>query len=202
MKRNYYALILGFLLLVIIIPTSAQSALNIAVVDTDKAFKESIWGKKAIAELEKEVEDWQKKGEKLDSEISALEEKLAKQSAFLDDEAEEKKLQDEIQSKRMEGQALVQKGNTNLEKKKQELLGPILEETKNLIKKFAEEESYDIILEKQLIVLYLDPELDVTNQIVAMLDRAYKEKMSSKAKEPEKESEGPVIKQSEGKGAE
>ena len=194
MRRSYYAVVLGFLLLSISIPAFAQGSLKIAVVDTDKAFKESIWGKKAIEELEREVESWQKKGEQLDSEISALEEKLAKQSAFLDNKEEEQKLQNEIQSKRMEGQALVQQGNANLEKKRQELLEPILEETRSLIKKLAMEESYDLILEKQLIVLYLNPELDITSRIVVMLDKAYKEKTPSKAKEPTKESEGPVIK--------
>jgi outer membrane protein len=201
MRRNYYAVVLGFLLFFISVSAFAQTPLKIAVVDTDKAFKESIWGKKAVAELESLVDEWQKKGEKLDNEISALEEKLAKQSAFLDNKEEEQKIRGEIQSKRMEGQTLVQQGNANLEKKRQELLEPILEQTRNLIKKLAMEDSYDLILEKQLIVLYLNPELDITSRIVVMLDKAYKEKAASKANQPAgkvnestKESEGPVIK--------
>lgn len=202
MRINFYAMVLVFLVFFTSIPAFAQTSLKIAVVDTDKAFKESIWGRKAIEALETEVSEWQTKGEKLDNEISALEEKLAKQSAFLDDEEAEQKLQDEIQGKRMEGQALVQQGNANLERRRQELLEPILEETRYLIKKLAIEESYDIILEKQLIVLYLNPELDITSRVVVMLDKVYKDRASSRAGEPEKESEGPVIKQSEGKDTE
>ena len=121
---------------------------------------------------------------------------------YAKDKDAEQKLQDEIQSKRMEGQALVQQGNANLERRRQELLEPILEETRNLIKKLAIEESYDIILEKQLIVLYLNPELDITSRVVVMLDKVYKERASSRAGESEKESEGPVIKQSEVKDTE
>ena len=84
MRRNYYAVVLGFLLLFTSVSAFAQTPLKIGGVDTDKAFKESIWGKKAVAELEKLVEEWQKKGEKLDNEISALEEKLALQGRLLD----------------------------------------------------------------------------------------------------------------------
>ena len=91
-KTAVLALVTVGALMLSSIPAFAQGSLKIAVVDTDKAFKESIWGKKAIEELESEVESWQKRGEQLDSEISALEEKLAKQSAFLDNKEEEQKL--------------------------------------------------------------------------------------------------------------
>ncbi len=53
------------------------------------------------------------------------------------------------------------------------------------------QEGYDIVLEKQLIVLYLNPELDITNQIAVMLDKVYKEKISNKEKEPEKPAPAP-----------
>jgi len=168
------------------VPTFAQTSLKIAVVDTDKAIKESIWGKKAIEELERETEEWQKKGEQLDREMAELEENLAKQRNFLDDKEAEQRLLDEIESKKVEGRALIQQGNAYLSEKRQELLEPILEETNNLIKKLAMEEGYDIVLEKQLFVLYLNPELDITNRVVVMLDKVYKDKASNRAKESEK----------------
>lgn len=189
------AVVLAFLVAFISVPTFAQTSLKIAVVDTDKAIKESIWGKKAIEELERETEKWQKKGEKLDKEMTDLEEQLAKQSAFLDDREAEQKLQDEIEGKRIEGRNLIQQGNAYLAEKRQELLEPILEETRNLIKKLAMEEAYDIILEKQLFVLYLNPELDITNGVVVMLDKVYKEQVSNRAKESERS----VPERSEGK---
>jgi hypothetical protein len=57
------------------------------------------------------------------------------------------------------------------------------------------DEGYDIVLEKQLFVLYLNPELDITNRVVVMLDKVYKENASNRAKESEKS----VPEQSEGK---
>jgi len=190
MKIAVCAVVLAFLtaiaLVFISVPTFAQTSLKIAVVDTDKAIKESIWGKKAIEELERETEKWQEKGNQLDKEMAELEENLAKQRNFLDDKEAEQKLLDEIDSKRIEGRTLIQQGNAYLSGKREELLEPILEETNNLIKKLSMEEGYDIVLEKQLFVLYLNPELDITSQVVVMLDKVYKEQVSNRAKESEK----------------
>jgi len=85
----------------------------------------------------------------------------------------------------------------SLAQKQEQLLEPILEEMKNVIRKLSMQEGYDIVLEKRLIVLYLNPELDITNRVSVMLDEAYKEKASSKSKEPEE----PVPDSGEGENA-
>ncbi|MFC1712789.1 OmpH family outer membrane protein [Candidatus Poribacteria bacterium] len=186
MRMNICAAVLAFLVIFISIPAFAQSSLKIAVVDTDKAFKESIRGKKALEELERELELWQEKGEQLDKEITALEEQLATQRSFLEDKETEQKLRDDINRKQIEGQTLVQQGNAVLAEKRQQLLDPISDEIKDIIKKLAINEKYDLILEKQLFVLYLNPELDITSKIVVMLDTSYQEWASERAKEAEK----------------
>jgi len=189
MKKKAFFIILALFVVSISVPVFAQTSLKIAVVDTDKVFSESVWGKKTVEEMEKETEKWQQKSEALDKEIMKLEEDLAKQRAFLEDKNKEKELEDQIESKRAEGQTLVQQGNLVLKQKREELLGPILDEMKNVIKKLAVEETYDLVLEKQLIVLYLNPELDITSKVTVMLDKVYKEKFASKPKESEKEPE-------------
>jgi len=186
MRLNVCAVVLAFLVIFISVPAFAQTSLKLAVVDTDKAFKESIRGKKALEELEKELAQWQERGEKLEKEIAALEEKLATQRSFLEDKGAEQDLRDQITSKNLEGQTLIQQGNEVLAGKRQTLLDPISDEIKDIIKKLAINENYDLILEKQLFVLYLNPELDITSKIVAMLDEAYTERVSEKAKASEK----------------
>lgn len=188
MKVKIYAIILALTVVFISIPVFAQSSLKIAVVDTDKAFKESIWGKKAMEALEGELAKWQDKGEQLDKEIIALEEQLATQREFLDNKEKEQELRDKINNKKLQGQTLVQQGNAILGEKRQQLLDPISEEIKNLIKKLATSEKYDLILEKQLFVLYLNPELDITSRIIVMLDTIYQEKAAENAKATEKTS--------------
>ncbi len=186
MRMNICAVVLAVLVIFTSVPAFAQSSLKLAVVDTDKAFKESIRGKKALEELERELEIWQDKGEQLDRDITALEEQLATQRGFLDDAEAEQKLRDDINRKKLEGQTLVQQGNAILAEKRQQLLDPISDEIKDIIKRLAIDESYDLILEKQLFVLYLNPELDITSKIVAMLDQSYQERASEKVKEAEK----------------
>jgi len=185
-KYGTFIAILAFLIFAGISALAQTTSMKIAVVDTDKVFKESVWGKKAVEDLERETGGWQKKGEDLDKKIAELEEKLAKQRAFLENKEEEQKLQNEIEATKLEGQNLIQEGNLRLSEKRQELLEPMLEEIKNLIKKLAMEEGYDLVLEKQLFVLYLNPELDITSKVIVMLDKSYKDKFSTKPKEAEK----------------
>jgi len=183
-------------------PAFAQSPIRIAVVDTEKVFQDSVWGKKALEEMDKATEGWQKKGEDIEKELTRLEEELTKQRTFLDNKEEEKKLQDQIDSKRLEGQNLIQEGNLALKQKQQELMEPIIQEIKDLIKRIAVEEKYDLVLEKQLdiykIVLYVNPELDITNKVTAMLDKSYRDKNPEKAKsESQKQSDKPAEKPKE-----
>lgn len=182
--------IVALLFICFSIPVFAQSSVKIAVVDTEKVFQDSVWGKKAFEEIEKASAEWQKKGAEIEKELTKLQEDLTKQRTFLDNKEEEQKLQDQIDSKTLEGQNLVQEGNTVLRQKQQELMDPIVQEIKDLIKKMAIEEKYDLVLEKQLdiykIVLYVNPELDITNRVTVMLDKSYKDKNPDKAKEPDK----------------
>ncbi len=187
MNKKFIVIIL-FLFASVCFPVHAQN-LKIVVVDTDKVFSDSIWGKNAVLEMEKEAEKWQKEGERIDKELTILEEKLAKQRNFLDDKEQEQKLENEIENKRMEGQKLVQDGNTKLKIKRDELLQPILDEVKEIIRKLAIEEGYDLVLEKQLIVLYSSPEVDITSKVTVMLDKVYKDKYSSKTEETKRLSE-------------
>ena len=191
--QKRFLVILMMLFIFICIPAFAQSVMKIGVVDTDKVFQESIWGKKAAEDMDKATAEWQKKGEKIDKELTALEEQLTKQQTFMENKEEEQKLQDQIEGKRLEGQNLIQEGQTQLKQKQQELMDPIIQGIKDIIKKLATEEVYDLILEKRLevyqIVLYVKPELDITNQVIVMLDKSYKDKFPAKAKESEKVSE-------------
>ena len=182
--------IVALLFISVNIPVFAQSSVKIAVVDTEKVFQDSVWGKKAFEEIEKASAEWQQKGVQIEKDLTKLQEELTKQRTFLDNKEEEQKLQDQIDSKTLEGQNLVQQGNTVLRQKQQELMDPIVQEIKDLIKKIAIEEKYDLVLEKQLdiykIVLYVNPELDITNRVTVMLDKSYKDKNPEKTKEPNK----------------
>jgi outer membrane protein len=189
MQKRFLVIVM-MLFIFVCIPAFAQSAMKIGVVDTDKVFQESVWGKTAYDDMEKETIDWQKKGEQIDKDLTALEEQLAKQRTFMENKEEEQKIQDQIDSKRLEGQNLLQQGQASLKQKQQELMDPIILGIKDIIKKLATEEGYDLILEKRLevyqIVLFVKPEFEITNQVIVMLDKSYKDKNATKVKESDK----------------
>ena len=187
MKQGFYAAAMILVVFSLASPVLAQTSPKIAAVDTQKALEESIWGKKAITEMENERENWRQRVSGLDKEVADLEEKLAKQRAFLDDKNKEKELTDEIERKKQGRDLVVQQGNASLADKQQKLLDPILAEMKNVIKKLAMKEGYDIVLEKRLIVLYINPEFDITSKVTVMLDDVYKSRNSSKAAEATKD---------------
>jgi outer membrane protein len=192
MQKGFLAILIS-LLVFVSMPTFAQTTIKIAVVDTEKVFQDSVWGKKSLEELEKQSQEWQKKGEQIGKELTQLEDELLKRQKFLENKEEEQKLQEQIDNKKLEGQNLLQEGNASLNQKQQELMEPIIQEIKDLIKKIAVEEKYDLVLEKQLnvykIVLYVNPELDITNKITVMLYKSYMDKAAIQAKESEKTTE-------------
>lgn len=172
------------------LPVLAQKSLKIVAVDTEKAIEDSIWGKKTLEELGKERDGWQMKLEQFKKEqIQPLEEQLAKQRAFLEDKQAEEKLQNEINSKIQDIDRMIRQGNMSLAEKQESLLQPILEELKELIKRLSIKEGYDVVLEKRVLVLYLNPELDITSQVTTKLDEIYKEKIAGKTKEEAKAEE-------------
>lgn len=193
MKKVFCVLALLILVTLIALPALAQGSTKIAVVDTAKAIRESIWGRKATQELENEIEEWRGKAEERNKEISVLESELAKQRSLPGDTEEAKRLEKEISDRKAQSQALVQEGNARLEQKRQELLAPIVDEMRKTIKKLVKEENYDIILERQpslensnlQLFVYLNPELDITSQVMAVLDATYKERASIEAESDE-----------------
>ncbi|MBD3184398.1 hypothetical protein GF312_19100 [Candidatus Poribacteria bacterium] len=189
MKKTFCLITLAFLVIITCTSTLAQSQPKIAAVDTEKALEDSIWGKKAIEEMEKDRDAWEQRVKDLNDEIAELEANLAKQKAFLEDTEKEKELQSEIANKKQGRELLIQQGNAQLSERQQEILEPILEEMKNTIKKLSIDEGYDLVLEKRLIVLYLNPEFDLTSKVTSMLDDAYKQHSSSKASTTQKDSD-------------
>jgi len=190
--RNFsYILVITFLTILFSISAFAQSKTKIVAVDTEKAIGDSIWGKKTLEELGNYRDEWRKKLDQFKKEqIQPLEEQLAKQRQFLDDKQLEEKLKNDIDSKLETMDGMIQEGNMKLAERQDELLKPILEELKELIKRLSIKEGYDIVIEQRVMILYLNPELDVTNQVTTMLDEVYKQKIATQTKVPEKPETG------------
>jgi len=142
----------------------------VAVVDTQRVFEEYTETQKAQAELDRAVKRLEDEGKTLDGEIRSLEERLTKQRLFIEDENKVREMENTIREKRDELQRLVQLGQEALSEKEQLLTDPILHEIRDTIRGLGEEEGYDLLLEKRLVVLYHRGGMDLTDDIITRLN--------------------------------
>jgi Skp family chaperone for outer membrane proteins len=121
----------------------------VAVVDTQRVFEEYTETQKAQAILDGAVKKLEESGTALDEEIQGLEVRLTKQRLFIEDENRVREMELQIREKRDDLQQLVQLGQSALADK---------------------EEGYDMLMEKRLVVLYHREGMDITDDIVALLN--------------------------------
>jgi len=144
--------------------------LSIAVVDTQKIFDGYVKTQEANKTLEAAVKRLEEQGKAMNDEILRLEEQLSKQRLFVDDPQKIQAWEREIAQKREELRRFVTTGDNALRDKQDELSKPILEEIRAAIQEWGKTHGYNLILEKQLIALYHEPDMDITDAILNMLN--------------------------------
>lgn len=160
----------------------APKPLLIAVVDTQKVFDGYVKTQEANKTLEAAVKRLEEQSKAMNEEIQRLEEQLSKQRLFVDDPQKIQQWEREITQKRNELRQFLMTGDDALREKQDELAKPILEEIRALIREWGKTHGYSLVLEKQLIALYHEPEMDITDAILRELNaRAEKEATTSDA---------------------
>ena len=161
----------------------AQNSFKIGVVDTQGVFESYKKAEKAIDVLKSAEKRLSDKLEGLREEIVEMEDSLTKQKLFLD-ESETQTLESDILRKKQEFQRELDVGQGALQEKQSELFQPILNEIQALIQQIGANENYSLILEKRLVTLYVDPQFDLTENIIKELNAGYEQETSTEADEP------------------
>jgi outer membrane protein len=147
---------------------------KIAVVDMQKALQTVEAGKKAKAQLEKEVEAKKKGFDKEKAAITKMGEEFKKQSLVMSDEARAKKqgeLQQRIAKLQQEGMQTEQE----LRGKEQELTQPIINKLRTVIANEAKKKGYSMVLEKSdTVVLYSQDKDDITQDVINTFNKSGK----------------------------
>ncbi|MBM3216357.1 OmpH family outer membrane protein [Candidatus Poribacteria bacterium] len=147
--------------------------MRVAVVDTQRVFDQYTRTQTANKTLEDAVKRLEDQGKSMNAEIARMEEQLTKQRLFIDDASKIQQMERDIAQKRSELRQFVTTGEDALREKQDELAQPILEEIRTTIQSFGKENGYSLVIEKQLIALYHEPDMDVTEALVKLLnDRA------------------------------
>ena len=168
----YLAVAIG--IFVFAIGAVAQNQFKLGVVDTQKVF-EGYKRAKAAEEVLKTAEDkLRAQLEDVGEEIRTMEERLTKQKLFLPD-PETESIENDIRMRKQEYQRELEIGQESILAKQKELVEPILKEIETLIKEIGKDGGYNLILEKRLVTLYVDPSYDLTESVIQTLNERYDE---------------------------
>lgn len=140
------------------------------VVDMQRVLNESILGKAARKNLEKDVQKTQGKLESLKQEIVQLRAALEKQAALLSKEALQDK-SDALDRKQKELARLVQDQREEISRKNAAEMKKVVTEIDKVIAELAKEEKYRFVIERdERFVVYADNDLDLTDEVISILD--------------------------------
>ena len=140
---------------------------KIAYVDLQRALEETNDGKAAKAKLKS---DFEKKQQELDAkqeELKKMKEDLDKKMALMKPEALQKAQQD-LQQRFLALQETFQRLQKDLAVKEQDATRGILARLSQVVQGVAEREHFSIVLERNSAVVYGQPSLDITNEVIRL----------------------------------
>ena len=146
----------------------AESQGKIGYIDLSRAFDEYQKTKDFDKELEGKGDMKQQEREKIVQDIRKMREELE----LMNKNAREKKETD-IESKIKSLQDFDQEAKTDLTKDRDNMVKDILKEMSDVIKEYGEKNGYSIIVNDR-VLLYGDPGMELTNEIIKILNDKYK----------------------------
>lgn len=128
--------------------------------DTGKAAKEQLSAKIAKHEVEKNTRE---------DELKKLKTELEKQNIILNESARNAKEKD-YQQKLKEYQRFIKDVNDELQAKDEELKNRIIDEALKATQEFGKKNGFTYIFVKSEMMMYMDEKVDVTDEIVRLLN--------------------------------
>lgn len=159
---------IGVALAALLLPAAALTQQpKIGVVDVQKAVMAIPAGKAAKTQLEKEAKKMQADLDGQQERLKKMKDELERQAALLQEAVKRQKMR-EYQQLLMTLQEAFIKNQQDLKEKEVKLLKPILSKLETAIEKVAKADGYHLVLEKgEARVLYNDPAMDITDQVVS-----------------------------------
>ena len=149
-------------------PVFSESQGKIGYIDLTRSFDEYQKTKDLDKELENKGDMKQQEREKVVLEIRKMREELE----LMNKNSREKKEID-IEAKIKSLQDFDQEAKTDLTKERDNMVKDILKEMSDVIKNYGEKNGYSIILNDR-VLLYGDSGMDLTNEIIKILNDKYK----------------------------
>jgi outer membrane protein len=177
--------------------SSARADAKIAVIDMQKAILDTNEGARALDSFKKTMDKKQKDLEDAQTKILKDKGDLEKKCKSGPREACEKGM-DDLQKRYADWQKAGQDFQVEVQKKQQEATQPILTKLVAIVKRIAQKEGYDVVVDK-LVAHYQRADLDVTDTAIKMFNAESTATPLPPAGTPEKKPAGPAPKAPAGK---
>lgn len=144
---------------------------KIAIVDVQRVVNESIIGKAARSNMDSKIQKAKVKLSNLQAGFEKAKADLQKQAAVLSSGALEDR-REALAKKQLEIQRAYQDMQEQLSKANDQEIRQVVEEIHKVVDEIAEEKNYAFVFEKdRQSVIYANPKIDVTKDVVKVLDK-------------------------------
>jgi len=159
---------------VLALATASFADLKIAHVDSKMLFEKYAETTKAQRDYDRQVQKWEQEAQSKQKELLEMKERLEKQSLMLSDE-KKKELEAQFTKKKADYEQFVQQiyGKEGaLYQKNQEITDPIIQKIKKTIQDVANQEGYDMVLDRAAgAVVFWKKDNDLTQRVLDILNK-------------------------------
>jgi outer membrane protein len=159
---------------VLTLATASFADLKIAHVDSKMLFEKYAETTKAQRDYDRQVQKWEQEAQAKQKELLEMKERLEKQSLMLSDE-KKKELEAQFTKKKADYEQFVQQiyGKEGaLYQKNQEITDPIVQKIKKTIQDVANQEGYDMVLDRAAgAVVFWKKDNDLTQRVLEILNK-------------------------------
>jgi outer membrane protein len=156
---------------------------KIVYLDSQKILYESLAGKEAYKQLNTMKDQKSSELEKKQNKLKTMADQLQAKSATMSTSAKED-LEAKYDKELKDYNRAVKDAQDDLRRREMEFLKPFSKDLDGIIKAYSEKNSIDIVLDKQNpAIVYANPKIDITNQIITAFDKYNQEKKGKAKKE-------------------
>lgn len=170
MREKILLLIMCAFLSGLVLSNLAYSADKVGYINLQRLVNESNMGKAARANIQKMRQQKENNLKAKADEYNALKNMIDKEGGDMEESAKKEKLEDLRQAYK-EYQRLLADSKEDIVREDKELVAIILQKADGVLKKVAKKNNYAIILKDPNAIGYLDPEVDITDQVLKELNK-------------------------------
>jgi outer membrane protein len=151
--------------------SESVGAESIAIVDVQKVVNETIIGKAAKSNLEREMQKAKVKLSNMQADFEKQKAELQKQSAILSGTALEER-REALAKKQREVQTVYQEAQQQLASLNDKEIKKVVDQISEVVNEIADDRDFEFVFEKdRQAVIYASPRIDITQDVIKILDK-------------------------------